>query len=159
MHIVLEVDGEPFELWLVRDGAHVRVEAGGRTLEARVQGEEVRIGGRALRVQVLDAQHALLDGERVAFRVPFFAPGGAPGQHEEAQGGSKVVKPPMPGRIASVRVRPGEQVQKGQTLLVLEAMKMQNEVASPRGGKVARIHVKPGDTVETGTVLVELEDA
>ncbi|MCA1812502.1 MAG: biotin/lipoyl-binding protein [Halobacteriales archaeon] len=162
MHIVLELDGEPFELWLVREGAEVRVEVGGRTLDARVQGPgpfDVQVGGRTHRVEVPDATHAVVDGERVGFRIPSFAPGGAPGQHDEEEGGSKVVKPPMPGRIAALKVREGDTVQKGQILLVLEAMKMQNEVAAPRSGKVARIHVKPGDVVESGSVLVELEDA
>jgi pyruvate carboxylase subunit B len=53
-------------------------------------------------------------------------------------------------------VREGEAVQKGQVLLVLEAMKMQNEVPAPRSGTVARIRVKAGDVVDAGSVLVEL---
>jgi len=162
MHVVLEVEGEPFELWLVREGPQVRLEVGGATQEARVRGEgrklTVEVAGKAYVIELVDERHARIDGQLVEFRVPFFAPGGAPGQHEEEQGGARIVKPPMPGRIAAVKVHEGEQVQKGQVLLVLEAMKMQNEVPSPRAGKVAHVRVKQGDVVDANTVLVELED-
>jgi pyruvate carboxylase subunit B len=163
MHFVLEVEGEAFELWLVREGGAVRAEVGGRVLEASPRREGARfavhVGGQRHEVEVLDARRAVVDGREVAFRLPFFAPGGAPGRHEEAQGGGGTIRPPMPGRIAAVKVREGEAVQRGQVLLILEAMKMQNEVPSPRAGRVARICVRPGQVVDAGTVLVELEDA
>ena len=60
----------------------------------------------------------------------------------------------IPGRIASVRVAPDDVVEAGDTLLVVEAMKMQNELRSPRHGTVARVAVGEGDTIETGDVLV-----
>ncbi len=64
---------------------------------------------------------------------------------------------PIPGKVVAVRVAPGDRVEPGQTLVVLEAMKMENELAAEAEGTVAAVHVAPGDTVETGEVLVELE--
>jgi biotin carboxyl carrier protein len=58
------------------------------------------------------------------------------------------LKAPMPGLIIAIPVSEGEMVQKGQVLIILESMKMQNELKSPREGKIHRIRVKPGDTVE-----------
>ncbi len=58
------------------------------------------------------------------------------------------LKAPMPGLVVSVPVSEGQAVQKGDVLLILESMKMQNELKSPRAGQVARVRVKPGDRVE-----------
>ncbi len=62
----------------------------------------------------------------------------------------------MPGKILKILVREGDQVKVGQGLLVLEAMKMENEIPSPKDGAVKRILVKEGDTVDTGQALIEL---
>ncbi len=64
---------------------------------------------------------------------------------------------PIPGLITSVAVAVGDKVAAGEQLLVLEAMKMENEIAAPMSGTVAAVHVSPGDTVEKGAQLVELE--
>jgi len=66
------------------------------------------------------------------------------------------LKAPMPGLIVSVPVQVGQPVQKGDVLLVLESMKMQNELRSPRAGNVARIRVKPGDRVEQKETLLSV---
>jgi geranyl-CoA carboxylase alpha subunit len=71
-------------------------------------------------------------------------------------GGGDAALAPMAGRISSVRVKPGEEVAKGQCLLVLEAMKMEHEVAAPRNGTVAAVLVEPGEQVATRKRLVEL---
>jgi biotin carboxyl carrier protein len=63
----------------------------------------------------------------------------------------------IPGRIASVAVTPGDVVEMGQTLLAVEAMKMQNELRAPRPGSVARVVTTAGSTVEVGDLLVVLE--
>lgn len=63
---------------------------------------------------------------------------------------------PMPGKIVKVLAKAGESVTEGQTLLVMEAMKMQNELKSPCTGTVAKVHVEEGVTVETGAKLVEV---
>ena len=63
----------------------------------------------------------------------------------------------MPGIVASVAVTVGDTVTLGQTVLVLEAMKMENAVVSPRAGKVAAVQVKKGDEVAQGATLVTFE--
>ncbi len=69
-------------------------------------------------------------------------------------GGPTEVRAIIPGRIVSVSVEPGDAVVAGQQLLVVEAMKMQNELRSPRDGVVARVAVAPGQTIEIGDVLL-----
>jgi biotin carboxyl carrier protein len=73
-----------------------------------------------------------------------------------ASAGEGVVTAPMPGKILRVLVKEGEQVKTGQGLLVLEAMKMENEIPAPKDGIVKRILVKEGDTVNTGDPLIEI---
>jgi biotin carboxyl carrier protein len=67
-----------------------------------------------------------------------------------------LVRAPIPGRIGSVQVVAGQAVQGGETLLTLEAMKMENVVRAPRAGTIGRVAVGAGQTVELGDVLVEL---
>ena len=67
------------------------------------------------------------------------------------------IKAPMPGKVLSIDVSEGDQVQKGDTLLVLEAMKMENEIKAPIQGQVKTIQVELGQTIEKQTLLVELE--
>ena len=62
----------------------------------------------------------------------------------------------MPGRVASILVAEGDEVKEGQGILVLEAMKMENEIQAPHDAKVSRIAVEEGETVEAGAVLFEL---
>jgi biotin carboxyl carrier protein len=63
----------------------------------------------------------------------------------------------IPGRILSVQVVQGDAVVAGQQLLVIEAMKMQNELRAPRDGVVARVDAAPGRTIEVGELLLALE--
>ena len=74
-----------------------------------------------------------------------------------ASSGEGVVTSPMPGKILRVLVKEGEQVKTGQGLVVLEAMKMENEIPAPKDGVVKKILVKEGETVNTGQPLIELE--
>jgi biotin carboxyl carrier protein len=71
--------------------------------------------------------------------------------------GRQNVSVPMPGKIIAVLVSEGDAVDKGQGLVIVEAMKMENEVRSPIAGLVKEIKVKPGETVEGGAVLVIVE--
>ena len=73
-----------------------------------------------------------------------------------AAGGGGLLTSPMPGKIVKVLVKEGEMVAEGQTLLVMEAMKMQNELKSSCAGTVAKVHVEEGGTVETGAKLVDV---
>ncbi|NJE05907.1 acetyl-CoA carboxylase biotin carboxyl carrier protein subunit [Thermococcus sp. M36] len=70
--------------------------------------------------------------------------------------GEGVVTAPMPGKILKILVKEGENVKTGQGLLILEAMKMENEIPAPKDGVVKKILVKEGDTVDTGQTLIEL---
>ena len=82
------------------------------------------------------------------------APAAASVSAAPALAAGEVVKSPMPGNILKINVTVGQKVNEGDTLLVLEAMKMENEVAAPRSGTVAQIIVSKGAVVETGAPLV-----
>jgi biotin carboxyl carrier protein len=73
-----------------------------------------------------------------------------------AEGPSRLVAP-IPGKVVKVHVAVGDTVTAGQPLVVLEAMKMENELTAEQAGAVTAVHVEPGRTVDTGVVLVELE--
>jgi biotin carboxyl carrier protein len=79
------------------------------------------------------------------------------GREEIAHGGPTHVRAIIPGRIISVSITPGDAVEAGQQLLVVEAMKMQNELRAPRDGLVSRVAVGVGDTIEVGDLLLVLE--
>lgn len=76
---------------------------------------------------------------------------------KQAGGGALSVKSPMPGKVVRVLVAAGEQVRSGQGLVVVEAMKMQNELKAPRDGKVIAMHAREAATVAAGEVLAILE--
>lgn len=86
-------------------------------------------------------------------------PGGAPSgpARQQAGAGSGTVTAPMPGVVLAVQVAPGSRVARGQTLLVLEAMKMKNELKAERAAVVAQVLVAAGDHVRHGDLLVEFE--
>jgi biotin carboxyl carrier protein len=67
------------------------------------------------------------------------------------------IKAPMPGLVLQVNVEPGQELQKGDQVLILEAMKMENVIKSPGDGVVKAVKVKEGDAVEKGSVMVEME--
>lgn len=71
--------------------------------------------------------------------------------------GSVEVNAPMPGKILSVKASAGQTVKKGEVILLLEAMKMENEVVAPQDGTIASINVNSGDMVESGDVLATLD--
>jgi biotin carboxyl carrier protein len=74
-----------------------------------------------------------------------------------AQTGEFVLRAPMPGLVVKVAVAEGEAVKTAQVLVILESMKMQNELKSPRDGKVLRVQVKAGDSVEQRQILLSVE--
>jgi acetyl/propionyl-CoA carboxylase alpha subunit len=71
--------------------------------------------------------------------------------------GEQTVAAPMPGRVVRVLVKPGDDVAARQGVVVIEAMKMENELRSPKAGRVKDVHVTPGTSVEAGRVLVVIE--
>ena len=116
---------------------------GGRSYEAHVEpGEDcawVTLRGRRFRVAVTDPRRWLRGG-----------PGALGHEHEN-------IVAPMPGKIVRVLVKPGDTVAAGQGILVVEAMKMQNEMKTHRAGQVAAIPVHEGETVAAGAVLATIE--
>lgn len=93
-----------------------------------------------------------------AAAAPKAAPKAAPNAAAAPAGAQGAVKvnAPMPGKILSVKAGAGQAVKKGDVLLILEAMKMENEVVAPQDGTVASINVAAGDSVEAGAVLATL---
>ena len=67
--------------------------------------------------------------------------------------GSITVTAPMPGNILDVKVKAGDSVKAGDTLLILEAMKMENEISAPQDGTIASVNVRKGDVVNSGDLL------
>ena len=86
------------------------------------------------------------------------APAATPVPAQKApQAGNISVTAPMPGKVLAVKVEVGDSVTSGAPVLVLEAMKMENDIVAPKDGKVVADNVKAGDSVESGAVLVSLE--
>jgi glutaconyl-CoA decarboxylase len=81
----------------------------------------------------------------------------APAAKPAAPAGGETISSPMPGTIVSVNVKPGQSVKKGDVLVVLEAMKMENEIMAPHDAQVSAVLVNKGDSVESGTPLVTLQ--
>jgi biotin carboxyl carrier protein len=79
------------------------------------------------------------------------------GREELRRGSADEIVSIMPGKVVRILVAQGDEVQKGQGLVVVEAMKMENEIASPRSGRIREVAVSAGATVESGAKLVVLE--
>lgn len=73
------------------------------------------------------------------------------------QSGPKPVRAPMPGLVVKVAVEPGQEVEPGQGVVIVEAMKMENELTSEAGGRVATVHVTEGQAVDKDDILIEFE--
>jgi len=86
------------------------------------------------------------------------APAATPAPAQKAsQAGNISVAAPMPGKILSIKVKEGDSVHSGDVLLVLEAMKMENDIVAPKDGTVVSINAKVGDSVESAQVLIGLQ--
>lgn len=81
----------------------------------------------------------------------------AAGGATSKEGGEYILKAPMPGLVVKIPVEVGAEVAKGEVLIILESMKMQNELKAPRDGKVSRVQVKEGESVEQRQTLLGLE--
>ena len=91
--------------------------------------------------------------------APAAAPKAAPAAPKAAAAGaagSVTVAAPMPGKILGVKANPGQAVKKGDVIVILEAMKMENEIVAPQDGTIASINVATGDSVEAGATLATL---
>ena len=83
------------------------------------------------------------------------APNAAPAA--AAGAGAMKINSPMPGNILSVKASAGQAVKKGDVLMILEAMKMENEICAPQDGTIASVQAAAGDSVESGDVLVTMD--
>lgn len=115
----------------------------------------VTVNGTAYDVEVNEVKAAAPKAAPAA--APKAAPAPAPAAAAApVPAGAETVKAPMPGKILSVAVSAGQAVKKGETLLILEAMKMQNEIAAPHDAVVSEVRVAANQTVSTGDDMVVL---
>jgi 3-methylcrotonyl-CoA carboxylase alpha subunit len=150
--------GEKRALSLTPEGAAYRIDGldepvTGALFWTGPQSVEAELGGELVRATIVerDGSFELRIGGRV-FVIGTSAP-----DAEAAEGGSGRITAPMPGRVLAVFVKPGDKVEAGARLLVLEAMKMENRMTAPVSGTVAKVGVAEGDQVAEGTLLVEIE--
>lgn len=117
----------------------------------------ITVNGTPYNVTVEDANGSA--APVAAAPAPTAAPASAPAPAPTAApaaAGSVSVDAPMPGNILDIKVSNGASVKAGDVLLILEAMKMENEIVAPQDGTVASVNVNKGDTVEAGQTLVSL---
>lgn len=116
-----------------------------RSFEVDVDSTEdeyrVLVDGRSYHVDLVDERRVRLGGIQSGIQLQ----------------GRQKVSVPMPGKVIAVLVSEGDEVEKGQGLVIVEAMKMENEVRSPIDGSVAQVNVKAGDAVEAGALLLVVE--
>ena len=126
-----------------------KVTLNNRVYEVEVeQGEAVLVDEYELKAPAAAAPAAPVAPAAAAAAAPAAAPAGG------ALAAGEVIKSPMPGNILKILASQGQQVKEGETLIILEAMKMENEIVATRAGSVAQIAVSKGQVVETDTPLV-----
>ena len=169
MKLTAELDGTQHALTLARDGARVVAEVDGRRYELEAREVEPSVyllraaDGRVYecRVRGVDAAGGVSEvqaGQQV-FQVTLVDPKRL--RHAQGAGalaaGRAAVVAAMPGKVVRVLVAVGAQVEAGDALLIVEAMKMQNELKSPKAGAVVELHAAAGATVNAGDVLAVVE--
>lgn len=120
------------------------------TLNNRVYEVEVEMG----QAMLIDEYDAVAPAPAAAPAAPAAAPAAPTAVPAAALASGEVVKAPMPGNILKINVAPGQKVEEGDVLIVLEAMKMENEIVATKSGTVAQVAVSKGAVVETGAPLV-----
>ena len=121
------------------------------TLNNRVYEVEVE-AGEAMLLDEYEAIAPAAPAPAVA-AAPVVVPAAAPAPAAALAAG-EIVKSPMPGNVLKILKQPGSHVAEGETIMVLEAMKMENDITAPKAGTVAQIPVSKGQVVETGAALV-----
>ena len=138
------LDGKAIDVDVVVLGSQLSVRVNGQVVDLTTEGTPPEIG-------------AVASGHRSYVRVESERMRSAEqAKKTTVTGGDKLVRSPMPGRVVKVLIAKGDVVEVGQGLLVLEAMKMENEVRARIAGTVAEVHVAPGATVEGNAKLVTL---
>lgn len=162
MRFRITVDGESHDIEVEDRGTALTVRVDGAEYRSRVtrepDGFAIRVGRRRHRVAVqghrvrVDGEVHEVSTEPLGGSEPIEA--GAIGAHAAAV---VEVRPPMPGRVVKLLAAAGANVRRGQTLAVLEAMKMQNEISAPADAVVRSIGVKEGETIAGDRVIAVLE--
>ncbi len=129
----------------------------------------ITVNGNVYEVTVEEGFTGAASAPKAAAPAPKAAPAAAPAAAPKAApapaaapaapagaAGAVAVTAPMPGKILGVKASAGQAVKRGQVLLILEAMKMENEIVAPQDGTVATINVAVGDSVEPGATLATL---
>ena len=117
----------------------------------------ITVNGNVYEVTVEEGFTGAASAPKAAAPAPKAAPAAAPKAAAPAgAAGAVAVTAPMPGKILGVKASAGQAVKRGQVLLILEAMKMENEIVAPQDGTVATINVAVGDSVEPGATLATL---
>ena len=150
----MSLDGKPFDVDARRMPSQIvsmlldhksydvdleRISKRSETLDGRVH---VRVRGRVLRFEMLDERRLKMK-EAQGFRNDV--------------GGAATIDSPMPGKVIKILAKEGDEVKQGQGIVVVEAMKMENELKSPKDGVLKEIKVKEGDAVEAGARLAVIE--
>ena len=119
---------------------------------------KVTVNGNVYEItlEVIDKADIKAAPAPAAAHAPAAAPAPAAPAAAPAAAGATTVSAPMPGNILKVNVSAGQAVKKGDVLMILEAMKMENEICAPADGTVASVNVNSGATVESGAVLCTL---
>jgi biotin carboxyl carrier protein len=166
MRLICRVGEETMPVVVERSGAGYRVSIGERCYEvdlatANDRLQSVRLDGDR---QYLVAHHREGNGHEVSFadrtiHLELVDPLAMKRRRleDEDGGGESHVRAIMPGRVVKIFVAVGDEVSRGQGLLILEAMKMENEIVAPRDGRIAALPVESGTAVENGDDLVVLE--
>ena len=143
-------------LWL-DDGAGPRAVALDRE-QASVAGEPVDVGDAASSTARLEPDGSIVVGAPIGnFRLRLVAPPATSSAARAGDGPAGEIRAPLAGRVAAVNVREGDSVADGDTVAVLDAMKMEHAITAPGAGTVVAVHVDHDEVVEAGALLVELE--
>ena len=161
----LIVDGEPRDVQVLEaEGAasQATLSIDGETLSANLRHVDgpvltLLLDGRSFEVVAVERPegYEILIGNRL-FEVEVERPGRRRAEGLGAAGGPTPLKTPLTGVVKDVPVRAGEAVTQGQVLVVVESMKMNNEIRAPRDGTVSEVHVSAGERVERNALLVTI---
>jgi len=159
------VDGIAKKVAVAEKNGRFMIKQGDREFEAdarRVSDNELVlvVGGRSYDVLIArdkDRKILFMGGREYVFCEPGEEAGRSWTDDHKGPGGGLKIKAPMPGKVIKVLVGEGETVRKNQTLVIVEAMKMENEIKSSIEGSVKKIHVSAGELVDPERLLLELE--
>lgn len=116
----------------------------------------ITVNGTAYDVAVEELGAGAVAAAPAAVAPVAAAPVAAPAPAASGAAGSITVASPMPGKILAIKANAGQAVKRGEVVMILEAMKMENEITAPEDGTIASINVAVGDSVESGDTLATL---